>query len=665
MDGRETYLKTSEYKDKEKLLVLDGQQRLQAFYIALKGTYNDRELYFNILSGDTVFWELQDELKYNFEYLTPAEAGSKRSPDSYWVLLKDIVMSDEPFTETKWKILGDMQKAGFEMTRDIEMKVDTNGNKIVTLFALQELIYYYTIDGTVGKPILYDEILEIFIRANSGGTVLSKSDLMFSLIKLSWDSAEDEFEQLLGEMNKQNAFNFDKDFILKTSLVLIGKRARFAVEKFKGKTGEANLATIHQNWHKIIESFHWLSDFLAYARITSDQILPSYNALIPLIYYAFRNDNKLFSPKVKNNMQTWLYGALLNGNFSGQSDGIIDTCTDVIKMHSTADYFPFEHLDSELRRKYNRIVGINPNIIDGNAQLVLNLIYLYNKHVVNFQPRLLGNSPEKDHIFPKSKMSKLYPGNLVNDIGNYMLLEKSLNIIKTNELPKKFFEDARAEQPDFFQRNLIPNDPQLHQPENFPAFVSARRKLICDTLKEVLVYVGENGEIIRPGSVVIEDETEEESAIEHQVWDFDSFFEALEKNDPNSVKTARKLLEWGERTHDRIWWSSGKRWGTFSPVFDASIGGTSNWYILVHVRTNGYIQIRFAVLRRRPPFDNEAIRREFLQRLNEAVNINLPAEAIDTLPSIRMYELRNEETLQKFLDVLEWALRTVKAASRS
>jgi len=97
----------------------------------------------------------------------------------------------------------------------------------------------------------------------------------------------------------------------------------------------------------------------------------------------------------------------------------------------------------------------------------------------------------------------------------------------------------------------------------------------------------------------------------------------------------------------------------------ATIGGTSNWYILIHVRTNGSIQIQFAVLRRRPPFDNEAIRREFLQRLNEAVNINLPAEAIDTLPSIRMYELRNEETLQKFLVVLEWALQTVKAASRS
>jgi len=32
-------------------LVLDGQQRLQSLFIALKGKYEDKELYFNVLSG--------------------------------------------------------------------------------------------------------------------------------------------------------------------------------------------------------------------------------------------------------------------------------------------------------------------------------------------------------------------------------------------------------------------------------------------------------------------------------------------------------------------------------------------------------------------------------------------------------------------------------------
>ena len=35
-----------------KMLVLDGQQRMQSLFIGLKGSYNGRKLYFNVLSGD-------------------------------------------------------------------------------------------------------------------------------------------------------------------------------------------------------------------------------------------------------------------------------------------------------------------------------------------------------------------------------------------------------------------------------------------------------------------------------------------------------------------------------------------------------------------------------------------------------------------------------------
>ena len=40
--------------NKVKLLVLDGQQRLQSLFIGLKGSYEKRELFFDVLSGDIV-----------------------------------------------------------------------------------------------------------------------------------------------------------------------------------------------------------------------------------------------------------------------------------------------------------------------------------------------------------------------------------------------------------------------------------------------------------------------------------------------------------------------------------------------------------------------------------------------------------------------------------
>lgn len=488
MNIKDTYMKSSELADEEKTLVLDGQQRLQTLYTALKGTYQGKELYFDILSGKEVFQEGKDELKYNFDYFTKELAALKSNNGSYWVLLKDIVLSDKPAPRIRDQILSEMREKMI-IDQAMEEIVDNNVAQTKNLFNALELIYYYPIDSTTGEFSDYEEILEIFIRTNSGGTVLGKSDLMFSLIKLNWEDAEEEFENLLNTLNENGAFQFDKDFILKAALVVIEKKAQYKVEKFKGKEGERNLEAIRANWNRIQKSFQYLDDFLVYARITSDSMLPSYNALIPIVYFAYIHNSKADSPKVKQNMQTWLYKALLNANFSGQSDTIIDSCVERIKYTSRVDYFPYEELESNMTSR-DRVVTIDDDIINGNSYLVLNLLYVFNNQVVNFQPKLNGNAPEIDHIFPRSKMTYTYkyPSYLVNNIGNFMFLEKSLNVDKTNTLPETYFPQAFKEQPDFYKRNLIPSDSRLHKPDNFKEFVEVRRDMIYETVKRALVY---------------------------------------------------------------------------------------------------------------------------------------------------------------------------------
>lgn len=488
MNVKSTYIKSTDLADKEKTLVLDGQQRLQTLYTALRGTYNGKEMYFNILTGKQLFQEGKDELKYNFDYFTQDVAEEKSTDGAYWVLLKDIVMSNESVPYIRNQILSRMRE---KMTIDqsIENTVDENVARIKNLFNELELIYYYSIDTTTGKFQDYEEILEIFIRTNSGGTVLGKSDLMFSLIKLNWEYAEEEFEDLLDTLNENGAFSFDKDFILKAALVLIEKKAQYKVEKFKGTEGDKNLEAIKNNWSKIQKSFQYLDDFLVYSRITSGSMLPSYNALIPIIYFAYIHDCKVDSPKVKHNMQTWLYKALLNANFSGQSDTIINNCAEIIKASSTVDYFPYVELESSMKSE-GRVIIVDNEIINGNLFLVLNLMYLFNNQVVNFQPKLSGNAPEIDHIFPRSKMTYTYkyPSYLINNVGNFMILEKSLNIDKTNLMPEIYFPEALKQQPDFFKRNMIPTITELHRPDKFKDFVEGRRGMILDTMKNVLMY---------------------------------------------------------------------------------------------------------------------------------------------------------------------------------
>jgi hypothetical protein len=65
-----------------KSMVLDGQQRLQSLMIGIRGSYNGKELYFNITSGRTA---APDEIRYQFRFMESAEANWP------WFRLKDVL----------------------------------------------------------------------------------------------------------------------------------------------------------------------------------------------------------------------------------------------------------------------------------------------------------------------------------------------------------------------------------------------------------------------------------------------------------------------------------------------------------------------------------------------------------------------------------------------
>src|SRR4051794_11323591 len=94
IDNYRVSLKLSDFyvpdDDKPKQLVLDGQQRLQSLFIGLCGSYEGRELYFDVLSGELTE---PDDIKYGFKFLDPARA---RPP---WFKFKDIVFSERPYDD--------------------------------------------------------------------------------------------------------------------------------------------------------------------------------------------------------------------------------------------------------------------------------------------------------------------------------------------------------------------------------------------------------------------------------------------------------------------------------------------------------------------------------------------------------------------------------------
>lgn len=211
-----------------KLLVLDGQQRLQALFIGLSGSYQKRELYFDTLSGDLT---APDDIRYRFRFMERSKA------EFPWVRFKDIVFCNEAPHHLASKIEADQNGT---LSRDQSDRLVDNLWLSSKVFSNEERLAYQELDS-VDNPDLYteDDVVEVFIRANSGGTKLGKSDLLFSLLTSSWEDADDQMEGLLDEINA-SGYKFTRDFILKCCLSLLNKGARYDVAKFRdGKTKDA------------------------------------------------------------------------------------------------------------------------------------------------------------------------------------------------------------------------------------------------------------------------------------------------------------------------------------------------------------------------------------------------------------------------------------------
>ena len=150
---------------KKKNLVLDGQQRLQSLFIGLRGSFEGRELCLDILSGEIA---APDDVKYRFKFLDSAAIVFP------WFKFKDLIFT----TKKKREIVTDLKVgAGQTLTNADTDKLDEHLDLVDRTFKMDEAITYQELDS-IDNPTLYteDDVVEVFIRANSGGTRLGKSE---------------------------------------------------------------------------------------------------------------------------------------------------------------------------------------------------------------------------------------------------------------------------------------------------------------------------------------------------------------------------------------------------------------------------------------------------------------------------------------------------------
>ena len=382
--------------------VLDGQQRLTALNIALQGTYAYKlpRLWWSTPDAFPVrhlclnlFQDAKGNeqgMRYDFRFLTKEEAAVQ-DDSRYWYPVRKVLRAGDSIAlfEYLTERLNHMTPA--ELSKPLKML-----DRLREAVHVKPVIAFYE---ETSQDI--DRVLDVFIRTNSGGMTLSRSDMLMSIATAHWKgdarSAINGAVQLINDPHV-GQFGFSRDFLLKAGLMLAGIRSvAFRVTNFTIK----NIELLNDRWDRITDSVY------AAARLVRDfgfsqSTLTSHSAVLPVAHYLHPLGGHARSKEDAKKIREWLTRSLLKRGIWGSGlDTLLVRLRAVIDEHG-GDGFPATKLEEEMSRRGKSLAFAPEELQDlveskDRAFALLSTLYPF----VDTQ----HNQFHIDHIFPKSRFT--------------------------------------------------------------------------------------------------------------------------------------------------------------------------------------------------------------------------------------------------------------------
>lgn len=149
-----------------------------------------------------------------------------------------------------------------------------------------------------------------------------------------------------------------------------------------------------------------------------------------------------------------------------------------------------------------------------------------------------------------------------------------------------------------------------------------------------------------------------------ETWDAPKFMQAVRDGYGAAAEAAAiELLDWIEPQVSRIWWGSGASLGGIVPVIER---GNAKYYVC-RMTTHGRFVFCFDWLSRRPPFDDEAVRRKLLAKINEIPGVRFEDDVLKKRARIQFETLANPASMQKLKAAVTWMIAQIPnlASNRS
>jgi uncharacterized protein with ParB-like and HNH nuclease domain len=476
----------------QQYFVIDGQQRLQSFYIGLKGSINGKVLFFDLFSDFNSEYEFKFENDTNKLPKQSKENIDRPIPEHFWYSVKGLLeklKNTGKYKQVVKEIIDQSKITGDSKKDCIEENVLSFYENILNSETLG--ISKVVINKSLPELDNRQRIVELFRRLNDGGTKLSSFDLVASILKgFSW-----EMEGFLREMLEDyKAIDLSQDNLIKLIFLL---QDNYNKEMASIEASDADFAI--QNKDRIKATIKALKDFLEYSR-TYEYYKDGNRSFVPLFFIAYH----LFHKQIDNAklehyfdnyesgnvdfplIKCWLYHSLINGVFRSKGAGWIPYKTGIKKILETIKQcknkiFPL----NELFQIYidHPITFTLAYTADNLDQL--DSVFIY--YLIYDRART-SRTNDIDHIMPRSILESMkFDPVKINSIKNFQLLDYGTNRGTKKAKPfgewvsnPEYVKDKTA----FLSLHLIPDDEILWLESNFEKFIDLRAALILSKIEK-------------------------------------------------------------------------------------------------------------------------------------------------------------------------------------
>jgi hypothetical protein len=474
-----------------KNLVLDGQQRLQSLLIGMRGTYAKKTLYFNLLSDPRrEDKSAEGDMAYVFRFF------AKKPSSPAWVSVCEFSQNKEKSATRICRSIVEKDVESLKAHEDvITENIETFRQRIHDQGYLGYILIDEVSDDTNEKT--EDDIVEIFVRSNNGGTKLNKSDLLFSLLSSKWKPAYEKIRKLEDDLNEAG-FEFSRDYILKATLMCTGQGAAYQVKKFK-KIGVLEL--VDESWDSISKSLKDVVSFLqSNTPISSRKSLVSANSLLPIVVMRHSMTSTQWANFDKRLAAEYMLRTSLARSFNGAKDDLLDKLAESMKLG-----FSLERITATLREA-SRNVDFDERKIWSISYKEDSLVYFALSKVVAGIDFDQISGTNLDHIIAKINLKGL-SSDSINQLANLTVLSASDNKAKGKKLITEWLAEMNeGQREDYCRRNCMPNVPRLWLPENYSEFITERKKLILSQT--------ELGKLLKKSATQAPDESEDSDTVD-------------------------------------------------------------------------------------------------------------------------------------------------------